>query len=194
MTQIQVVTGAQISEFLDALAVLRIAIFRDFPYLYEGTLEYEKSYLSTYAKSNGALVVLILDDGKVVGASTGLPLSEETIEFKQPFIDAGYNVDEIFYCAESVLLPAYRGRGLGKRFFEEREAHAKQIEGIKHVCFCAVVREEQHPLKPSDYKTLDPFWMSQGYSKTRLTCEYVWQDIDKSVDTAKTMQFWMKSL
>ncbi|WP_462151351.1 GNAT family N-acetyltransferase [Pseudoalteromonas xiamenensis] len=129
MIQIQVVTGAQISEFLDALAVLRIAIFRDFPYLYEGTLEYEKSYLSTYAKSNGALVVLILDDGKVVGASTGLPLSEETIEFKQPFIDAGYNVDEIFYCAESVLLPAYRGRGLGKRFLKsEKRMQSKSRE------------------------------------------------------------------
>ncbi|WMN59937.1 GNAT family N-acetyltransferase [Pseudoalteromonas xiamenensis] len=194
MTQIQVVTGAQINEFLDALAVLRIAIFRDFPYLYEGTLEYEKSYLSTYANSKDAIVVLVLDNGKVVGASTGLPLSEETIEFKQPFIDAGYNVDEIFYCAESVLLSAYRGSGLGKRFFEEREAYAKQLEGITHVCFCAVVREEQHLLKPNDYKSLEPFWMSQGYSKTKLTCEYVWRDIDKTVDSAKTMQFWMKSL
>ena len=63
----------------------------------------------------------------MVGASTALPLADETVEFQQPFIDAGWDPARIFYCAESVVLPAWRGRGLGVRFFAEREAHARCV-------------------------------------------------------------------
>ena len=34
-------TGAQIASVFEPLADLRIVVFRDFPYLYEGTRDYE---------------------------------------------------------------------------------------------------------------------------------------------------------
>ncbi len=38
--------GADIARHIDAIADLRIAVFRDWPYLYEGSREYEARYLA----------------------------------------------------------------------------------------------------------------------------------------------------
>lgn len=110
---IRLLRGAEIEPHIDDLARLRIQVFREFPYLYDGNLDYEAEYLATYVRSADSLCVLVLDAGQVVGASTALPLQDETEEFQQPFVAAGWNPARIFYCAESVVLPAWRGRGLG---------------------------------------------------------------------------------
>ena len=55
---------------------------------------------------------------------TGLPLAHEPASLTQPFVDHGFDVAKVFYFGESVLLPDYRGHGIGVGFFREREAHA----------------------------------------------------------------------
>ena len=110
--------GADMVEWFDDVARLRAEVFRAFPYLYEGDAEYEKHYLATYARSAGSVLVLVLAGDAVVGASTGLPLGEAEPAFQAPFLDRGIPVEEVFYCGESVLLPAFRGQGLGHRFFD----------------------------------------------------------------------------
>ena len=50
-------TGKSMAGALDALARLRIAVFRDWPYLYDGTLEYEQKYLAKLAAARGAVIV-----------------------------------------------------------------------------------------------------------------------------------------
>ena len=135
---IQLLRGPQIAPHIDDLARLRIAVFREFPYLYDGTLDYEAEYLATYVRSADSLCVLVRDEGRVVGASTALPLMDETEEFQQPFIDGGWDPARVFYLAESVVLPAWRGRGLGVRFFVEREAHAQRLGRFDWCAFCAV--------------------------------------------------------
>ena len=65
-------------------------------------------------------MVLVLDGDTVVGATTGLPMDAETPEFQKPFVENGFDPAKIFYCAESVLLPEYRGRGIYPKFFAER--------------------------------------------------------------------------
>lgn len=107
--RIETVTGEQIIPWLSELAELRISVFRDFPYLYDGSLDYEMDYLATYTRCAHSLCVLALEGNRVVGASTGLPLAEEVAEFTAPFAAAGLDTSRIFYCAESVLLPDYRG-------------------------------------------------------------------------------------
>ena len=44
----------------DDVAALRIAVFRDWPYLYDGTVEYERSYLESYRNSPAAVLVPVL--------------------------------------------------------------------------------------------------------------------------------------
>src|SRR5690606_10812750 len=66
--------GAEAEPFLDAVAALRIEVFADWPYLYQGDVDYERGYLARYARCPRALFVLAKDGETIVGASTGLPL------------------------------------------------------------------------------------------------------------------------
>ena len=185
----------ELRAFLPDLARLRIEVFRDYPYLYDGTVEYEEKYLETYTDCPESIVVLVLDGDKAVGATTGLPMDAETEEFRKPFVEAGYDPSCIFYCAESVLLPAYRGRGVYPKFFAEREAHARALGRFDLCTFCCVQRPEDHPLRPADYVPLDRIWSKFGYVKhPELTTTYDWKDVDTAEETAKPMVFWLKSL
>lgn len=192
---VQRFSGEDLSRYLDAVAGLRIEIFREFPYLYDGDMTYERHYLQTYVKCPEAVVVVAFADGEVVGASTAIPMAAEEDSFQKPFIDAGYDPTRVFYCAESVLRRDYRGRGLGVRFFEEREAHARELGGFDHYVFCAVQRPADHPLRPAGYEPLDRFWEKRGYRKhPELRAQYAWKDVDQTAQTSKTLEFWVKSI
>ena len=192
---IKTVLGKGIESYLNDLALLRIEIFREFPYLYDGSVRYEKKYLSTYINSDDSIAVLVFDDDRLVGASTGLPLADETEEFKKPFLAHGIDPKTVFYCGESILKKNYRGRGLYSVFMKEREAHAKRLGRFDLICFCAVSREKHHPLKPQDYIPLDEIWNKYGYKKEPiLKTEYFWKDVGKYEETAKQMIFWTKNL
>lgn len=187
--------GADVEPWLDGLGKLRIDVFREYPYLYDGTLEYEREYLTTYVASQDSLVVLVVDDAKqVVGATTCLPLRDEGPEFQAPFLAAGYDVNSICYFGESILLPQLRGQGLGKEFFKRREAHAGNL-GCKWSAFCAVDRLADHPLRPPGYRVLDDFWMSQGYQKhPELQATFIWKETGEASESPKTLTFWLKDL
>ncbi len=139
---IKTFSGPAAVPYFDDVARLRIEVFRAFPYLYEGSADYERKYLSTYARSPGSIFVLAFDGDEVVGAATGTPMKGETREVKAPFTVFGYNTDSIFYFGESILKSGYRGRGIGVRFIEERENHARSLGGMTHCTFCAVERPE----------------------------------------------------
>lgn len=174
------------------LAELRIRVFREFPYLYEGSLEYEEKYLDVYARSPRSLVVLAWDGALVVGASTVIPLADAPAEMQEPFVRAGLDLARVDYFGESVVLPEYRGRGLGSRFFELREAHAAS-EGLAVCAFSAVERALDHPLRPPGYVPNDAFWRKRGYKKApELKSELSWLDVDQATPTKKQMIFWLK--
>ncbi|WP_298724450.1 GNAT family N-acetyltransferase [uncultured Ferrovibrio sp.] len=187
-------TGDEMRARLDDLARLRIEVFRAWPYLYEGSLDYERHYLARYAAARTGTIVVAMDGETIVGASTALALEEEADFVQAPFRQAGMDISKIFYFGESVLLPQYRGHGIGVTFFTEREAAAKGF-GYPVCCFCAVQRPDDHPLKPKDYQPLDDFWTRRGYRKRPdLVSTFTWQDIGETKETAKPMVYWMKEL
>lgn len=192
--RIEQLRGAEIAGQLDALAEVRIRVFRAFPYLYEGSQEYEAKYLDTYIQCPRSLAILIWDGARCIGASTVLPLADAGAEAQQPFRDGGHNIEDIDYFGESVLLPEYRGRGLGVKFFELREAHAATL-GLKTCAFCSVQRPSDHPAKPADYVPNDAFWTRRGYRKApEITTTFSWPDIGETESTAKPMTFWLRTL
>ena len=194
MLRLQNFHGADLTTHLDALGELRITVFREYPYLYEGTLEHEREYLSTYLHSSSSLVVLIFDDDRVVGATTCLPMSDEGPEFQAAFVRAGHDLSTICYFGESILLPAYRGQGIGKEFFVRREAHARAL-GMKYCTFCAVERPAEHPLRPQGYRELDEFWCRQGYERhSEMQATFVWKEIGEETASPKALTFWIKEL
>jgi GNAT superfamily N-acetyltransferase len=187
--------GKEIETVIPELAALRIEVFRDFPYLYEGSFEYEKDYLKTYVNSERAFLFTVFDNEKMVGATTCIPLIDETAEVKEPFEDVGMKLEEVFYFGESILLKDYRGKGIGKQFFEQREKHAASFENYTTTCFCAVDRPENHPLRPEAYAPLDEFWKNRGYKKSEgLKSKFSWKDINEPQETKKTMIYWLKKI
>lgn len=193
--RVENLTGDAMRAAIPELARLRVVVFRDWPYLYDGTLNYESAYLRRFAASSDAVVVAAYDGDRVIGAATGAPLKDHAEAFGKAFTDRGFDIDRMFYCGESVLLSDYRGHGLGHAFFDGREAHARALGGFTHITFCGVVRPDDHPLKPSAYRPLDAFWTKRGYAKADgLTTSFAWKDIDQPGETEKHMQFWMKAL
>lgn len=184
--------GAELLPHLEQLGQLRIRVFYDFPYLYEGSLEYEKEYLNAYVQEEESVVVGLVREGQWIGATTAIPLSAETEEVQKPFKEAGIPVYSVFYFGESVLLPEYRGKGYGHLFFDEREHFAKE-KGYSITAFCSVLRREDHPLKPMDYRSNEAFWTKRGYTKREdLRCQMSWLDRGETETTTKELEFWIK--
>lgn len=192
--QVRALTGADLEAALDDVARLRITVFRDWPYLYDGDLDYERDYLAAYRDSPGAIIVGAFDGAKLVGAATGTPMADHAAEFAAPFAQVPVPMADIFYCAESVLLPDYRGRGLGHAFFDLREAHACAL-GATHAAFCSVIRPADHPLRPEGARSNDAFWRKRGYAPLPgVVAEFHWKDLGESAESVKPLQFWMRAL
>ncbi|MBF9059843.1 GNAT family N-acetyltransferase [Rhodobacterales bacterium HKCCSP123] len=193
MLRVRSHTGPAIAPHVDGLARLRIEVFRDWPYLYDGDLDYERRYLAGYARGD-AILVAAYDGDTMVGASTGMPLSTHAEDFADALANFAQNINTVFYCAESVLLSGYRGQGAYRRFFAEREAHARAL-GFAHAAFCGVIRPDDHPLRPAAHQPLDPVWRHFGYAPVPgAVARFTWRDIGEDAETAKPLQFWIKPL
>ncbi len=190
--ELKPLVGREIDPWLGPVAELRIQVFRDYPYLYDGDAEYERDYLATYADSPSSLFVLALEGGQVVGAATGVPMVEADEAFQQPFLSSGMRLDKVFYFGESVLLPAWRGLGVGGRFFDAREHYARAL-GADLTCFCAVDRPVDDPRRPPGYQPLDAFWQRRGYQRRNdMRADYDWREVDHSAPSRHSMVFWLK--
>ncbi len=187
-------SGTALLPFLDDVARLRMAVFRDWPYLYDGDPDYERDYLAAYAKSPRSVFVLAFDGGRVVGVSTGIPLAEDAPAFQQPFRERGLDIAQVFYFGESVLLHDYRGRGLGHAFFDHREDHARGLGGFALTAFAAIDRDVDDPRRPSGHRGNEVFWGKRGYLRqSGMTMRLDWNELERGeVDHALT--FWTRPL
>ncbi|CUH45478.1 GNAT family N-acetyltransferase [Ruegeria atlantica] len=194
VTAVRPLTGAALTDALDDVARLRIQVFRAWPYLYDGDIKYERKYLQSYRDSDKAIVVGAFDRDRLIGASTGAPLTDHADDFAAAFDGSGLDLNEIFYCAESVLLSDYRGQGVGHKFFDLREEHARKL-GFRKCAFCSVQRPVDHPMRPENYRPLDAFWHARGYEPLRgVIAQFSWKDVGEEGETAKRLQFWMRAL
>lgn len=186
--------GANARHHLDEVARLRMAVFREWPYLYAGDMAYERAYLAAYAASPGSVFVLATDAGEVVGASTGLPLADEEAAFRAPFEGGGPDPARVFYFGESVLLPAYRGRGIGRAFFDHREAHARALGGFGWTAFAAVERDAADPRRPAGHRGPERLWQARGYTRQpELRMRLDWAEAGVG-SCSHALVFWTRPL
>jgi GNAT superfamily N-acetyltransferase len=188
------VSGAEIHPYLDEVASLRIAVFREWPYLYDGDMGYEREYLRFYAATADSVFVVASDGGRIVGASTGLPLIDDQGAFQKPFADRGDDIARIFYFGESVLLSPYRRRGIGHAFFDHREAHARGLGRFATAAFCAVDRAPDDPRRPVGYRGNEAFWTKRGYARRPdLAVSLPWNELGRG-EMPHALTYWTRDL
>lgn len=191
---VRALTGAEMGAAMADLAVLRIAVFAAWPYLYDGDADYEADYLREFLSAPDAVLVAAMDAGRIVGAATASPMMAQKPAFRAPFAARGMDTARLFYFGESVLLPAYRGRGVGHEFFRHREAQARQC-GADAACFAAVVRPDDHGARPADYRPLDDFWRGRGYAPIPgFVTHLAWKEHGEAEESPKPLQYWYKAL
>jgi len=194
LIEVRPLTGDELAEHLPGLAVLRIAVFADYPYLYDGDAEYEHRYLAEYAAAPDAVLVAAFDGPDIVGAATASPMWAQKPEFRSIFEDHGIDTSTLFYFGESVLLPRYRGHGIGHAFFDHREEAARNV-GATAATFASVIRPFNHPAKPHDYSPLDGFWTRRGYAPVEgFVTQLAWKEHGEESESLKPMQYWMRAL
>jgi len=192
--RIAVVRSADITPYLDDVARLRIEVFAHWPYVYAGDAAYERDYLAAYARSPRSVFVLAFEGDAVVGASTGLPLLDDAEAFSAPLAGAGLDAAKVFYFGESVLLPAWRGRGIGHAFFDAREAHARALGGFDTTAFCAVDRAADDPRRPAGHHDNDAFWHKRGYTRREgLAVRLPWKEPGRG-EIGHSLTFWTRPL
>jgi GNAT superfamily N-acetyltransferase len=192
---VRLFTGPAMGPFLPDLARLRMAVFREFPYLYEGSPESEARSVAEFGTCPGAGLAVAFDGEMAVGCATCRPLAAESAGVIAPFLARGWDIGRFCYFGESVLLPAYRGRGAGVDFFRAREAHAAILPGCDFAAFCSVIRPDDHPHRPANAVKLDEFWRHRGFHpEPGLICTMRWKQIDTEDKVENHLAFWLKSL
>ncbi len=191
---VRTLSGADIAGHLKDLAALRLTVFSAYPYLYDGDEEYEAEYIREFAAAPDAVLVAAFDGERIVGAATASPMWVQKEEFRAPFEKRGIDTSKLFYFGESVLLPEYRGQGVGHAFFDHREAAARNA-GANAATFAAVIRPDDHPAKPAGYSPLDTFWRKRGYEPVDgLETQLAWKERGEDEESLKAMQYWMRRL
>lgn len=185
-------SATEAKQYENEIAMLHIIFFKDFPYLYDGDLESEQAYLEKYLQSNTAKFLILFDNNQAVGISSSIQLSEEIKEIQDDFINTGLNPREYLYIAEVIIHPKYRGQGILRKFFEYHEQYA-QLLGYKHLTFITVNRPDNHPLKPFNYRSLEPIWQHFGYEKMNdMKVLFPWKQIDTQKEENNILSLWCK--
>lgn len=187
-------SGPEAKKYFREIADIRIGMFKEYPYLYLGSYEYEQDYLDIYFKSENSRILLVFDGHNIVGFSNAIPLNEEMDEIQAPFVREGRQLSDYLYIGEVMIFPSYRGQGVLRAFFEYHEAYAKKL-GLTNMTLMTVERAANHPLKPVDYKALEPIWEHFGFHKSSsLNISLSWNQIDTGQEEVNQLASWVKTL
>ena len=190
MISYQVRKGKEIVPYIDELARLRIEVFREFPYLYDGNFDYEKKYLAKFGEIDESIVILVLENQEVIGALTGLPIKNESKEITQNLTKK--QLEKGFYLSEILLYKDFRQQGIGQALMNQLETSVNKPFTL--FLLATVIREENHPLKPKDYASLEHFWIKNNYVSTNQTFSFSWKDIHNESETTKSLVLWQKEI
>ncbi len=197
MIRLESLYGPHAKSRISMLASFRIHYFREFPYLYDGTMEYEMTYLDGFFNHPEACLIIGWDGERAIGVSTSIPLISDyeiARDAETLFSQSSLEAQDFMYFGEIILVPEYRGQGLFARIFAEQELEAAR-KGYSGTCFLAVERDRDHPLWPEGYVQPWEKWIHLGYRKTPMVTDFNWPTLQRtgiSVDQQNPMAFWVK--
>ena len=199
---VEMVQGEAISRYEHFIIEWRLQYFKEFPYLYNGTLVQEKEFSAQYIKEPSARVIVAKNEGDFcgyceedyfLGFATGISVSESTLaEVLEPVLD---QPRETYYIGEVIFSKAARGKGLLDACLSYLDEIRKM--GYTKVCFITVQRDENHPMRPAHYRDGEAAWLHFGFEKSEQTITVPWDTIQPNGSTVLTdnvLNVWVKNL
>lgn len=185
------IEGIRIAPYIEDIGRLRIKVFREYPYLYDGELKIEQSYLTLFAHSKEGLAVIALEDDRIVGAITGAPVEDTLKQTIRMFKEKQIPTQDLFYMGDIVVLKDYQGKGIGSRLYKAFEQLVRKKGKFKRITLCEVEREN----KPAGVRGATGFFKMLGYVKDpTLVTHQSWKDIGDIKETQKPVVFSLKEL
>jgi GNAT superfamily N-acetyltransferase len=192
---IQVLRGQELLSNIPEFAKLRLTIFREYPYLYEGDPALEKSYLSLFASSSDAFFIVAKIKNQVVGAISGLPLDVAQKEIRDVFHQSAIETGEYYALCEIIVLKEHRNKKIGSVLYKEFENQLLKMKRYKKVVLWQIVRAQGDLKRPNDYFSLDNFWCKKGFIKhPEFICYIHWKEISDKEESSHRFEFWIKEL
>lgn len=195
---LRLLTGKAIQEIIPFLVAQRIEMYREYPYLYEGSRTVEEECLQQFAQlPSSAVAIAYLDDepvGFIIGASLA-DYDQHFIGSIEAFKSNGKNPNEYYYFADVLILPAHKGKSLATRLFALFEEYCANL-GFLYACFVSESHVE-HPLKPIDYNEVDLIWQHYGYQKSNIKIYFSWNTIQPdgpAQEQLHELPYWIKKL
>ena len=189
-------TGQAIVPYVKDITTLSLIIYKEYPYLYDGTEEDYLPAIEHYSHSEKGIACVLFDDTKPIGVAIGMPISEMREKYQQPFLHARpeENPDEIFYLGELLLLKEYRGQGFGKQMYLELERLVIE-ENFKKICFCKSNEDDPDPsIMPENYRPLDEFWKKLEFERCDVSVSVYWKNIFETDESPHELVYWIKSI
>ena len=199
--EINIYKGIDILPFIEKTSEMRIRLFKEFPYLYQGSMDYEREYMKAYAKDPKSTIAIASCDKNIIGVSTGIPLvSESSIVdgSAQLITQAGEAPEDYYYYGEILIEPEHRGNKISSKLYSAQNELVKKW-GYKKVCILTVVRQKNHPLKPKEYQSLDSMWTHFNYNRfiPPILVTYDWNTFQCSGEVrmqSNELEMWHKTL
>lgn len=185
--------GEDIAPLLPDIVRLRHQLLREWPVLRAEEWEAERDDLSAGFGSPRALAVLVWQGVRLVGVAAGLPMADEVRELRRPLTVAGTDPRTAFFLDHALLLPEFRGQGVGRRLFAEREEHALGL-GYRWAVLAATERSPADPRQPAGWVPLDGFWRRLGYRPTATLASLTWKEVGEAMPSPKPVRLWRKAL
>lgn len=192
--KIEVFYGKKIAPHVQDVIEISHRIYRGYPYLYNGDDPDYEAYLHTYPQSENAIVCIVFEGKTAVGLAAGRPMIEAREFYKQPLIDHGYDLSQLFYMGEYGLQPEYRGQGIEELMVKSLEDFAAMI-GFSHLCHWEMDGASDDPKQLLGYIPGNSFWKKLNHAKhNELNFTLIWTDIGAAVETPHVAEYWMKEL
>ena len=181
-TRFAVLRGAQIEPYIRQIVDLHLAVFKELPYLYDGTVEEYWPVIKLYADSAEGIACLLFDGETLVGAATGAPLNAMPKAYQTPFQGP---IGEIFYLGEEVLLGGYRGQHYGAQLYHQ---FVRAIPGsFKTIAFCRIEESADPPFNAVLRK--------HGFVEQKdKVVEFLWRNVGSKEEIPHKMVYWIKDL
>lgn len=188
--KIRTLVGSGIRTYIPSMVKVRQEVLGEIPYLQLGNVEADLHYLKRLSLCKDSIAVVVFDGAKIIGVSTGMPLSDELPVFQEPFIKRGLPIGDYFYFGFSALSKPYRSRGISHHFFDLREEHVRHLKRFTKICFTSTIAPKTHPYS-ADQALLETFWQKRGYIKQpELVCRYPILDRHFAI----SLHIWIKDL